>query len=188
MLHRKTALVLVAHCKALEARGPIASLNAGRPGPALLLLALEGQASKAVTRPLPAQHQHPDGRRLSHGGSVSFNAADLDSEGIPVLEEPVNQDEGMMMPKDYPIAADDYGVTADEQRVDEPLAERVAREEPESIPGDGPTDADDRVLALVEASDSPAEEDGMAVADTAETGGDESPGSLSPEEAAIHLE
>ncbi len=116
------------------------------------------------------------------------NAADLDSEGIPVLEEPVNQDEGMMVPRDYPIAADDYGVTAGEQRVDEPLAERVAREEPESIPGDGPTDADDRVLALVEASDSPAEEDGMAVADTAETGGDESPGSLSPEEAAIHLE
>jgi len=39
------ALVLVAHCKALEARGPIASHSAGPPGPAALLLALEGRAS-----------------------------------------------------------------------------------------------------------------------------------------------
>jgi hypothetical protein len=31
------ALVLVAHCKALEARGPIASHSAGPPGPAALL-------------------------------------------------------------------------------------------------------------------------------------------------------
>ena len=51
--------MLVAHCKALEARGPIASHSAGPPGPAALLLALEGQASSAVTRRLPALHQHP---------------------------------------------------------------------------------------------------------------------------------
>jgi hypothetical protein len=53
------ALVLVAHCKALEARGPIASHSAGPPGPAALLLALEGRASVAVARRLPAPHQHP---------------------------------------------------------------------------------------------------------------------------------
>jgi hypothetical protein len=53
------ALVLVAHSKALEARGPIASHSAGPPGPAALLLALEGRASVAVARRLPAPHQHP---------------------------------------------------------------------------------------------------------------------------------
>jgi hypothetical protein len=57
------ALVLVAHCKALEARGPIASHSAGPPGPAALLLALEGRASVAVTRRLPAPHQHPHGHQ-----------------------------------------------------------------------------------------------------------------------------
>src|ERR1017187_1566046 len=46
-------------------------LNAGPPGPASLILALEGQASVAVTRRLPAQHQHPGGRRPGHGGPVS---------------------------------------------------------------------------------------------------------------------
>jgi hypothetical protein len=51
--------MLVAHCKALEARGPIASHSAGPPGHAALLSALEGQASSAVTRRLPALHQHP---------------------------------------------------------------------------------------------------------------------------------
>lgn len=45
--------MLVAHCKALEAHGPIASLNAGPPGPAELLLALEGRASTAVAQRLP---------------------------------------------------------------------------------------------------------------------------------------
>ena len=53
------APVLVAHCKALETRGPIASHSAGPPGPAALLLALEGRASVAVARRLPAPHQHP---------------------------------------------------------------------------------------------------------------------------------
>ena len=62
-VRRRQALVLVAHCKALEARGPIASHSAGPPGPAALLLALEGQASVAVTRRLPATHQHPHRHR-----------------------------------------------------------------------------------------------------------------------------
>ena len=51
--------MLVAHCKALEARGPIASHSTGPPGPAALLSALKGQASIAVTRRLPALRQHP---------------------------------------------------------------------------------------------------------------------------------
>ena len=58
--HPVTALMLDAHCKALEARGPIASLQhrAARPrgtpiGPHL------GQASTAMTRRLPASAPAP---------------------------------------------------------------------------------------------------------------------------------
>jgi hypothetical protein len=57
------ALVLAAHRKVLEARGPIASHSTGPPGPAALLLALEGRASVAVTRQLQALHQHPHGHQ-----------------------------------------------------------------------------------------------------------------------------
>src|SRR5437867_929087 len=60
---RRQALVLAAHCKALEARGPIASHSARPPGPAALLLALQGRASAAVARRLPALHQHPHERQ-----------------------------------------------------------------------------------------------------------------------------
>ncbi len=116
------------------------------------------------------------------------NAADLDSEGIPVLEEPVNEDEGMMAPRDYPVAADDYGVTATEQRIDEPLAQRVAREEPEILPGERGNDTDDQVPVLVASDDPAADEDDMAEADIEAADGRQPSGSLSPEEAAIHLE
>jgi hypothetical protein len=53
------ALLLVAHGKALEAHGPIASLNAGPSGPSELLLALEGRASLAVARRHRVQHPQP---------------------------------------------------------------------------------------------------------------------------------
>ena len=67
--------MLVAHCKALEARGPIASHIAGPPGPAALLLALEGRASVAVARRLPALRQHPHEPGTAHSGSVSTYTA-----------------------------------------------------------------------------------------------------------------
>jgi hypothetical protein len=67
----EAALVLVAHCKALEARGPIASHSAGPPGPAALLLALEGQASSAVTRRLPACTSILTDTSTTNSGSMS---------------------------------------------------------------------------------------------------------------------
>lgn len=75
------------------------------------------------------------------------NAADLDREGIPTLEEPVNVDEGMIPPGDSPRAADEFGTTAAEQRRGESLAQRDAQREPE-VGGatDGTTNAD-RMLA-----------------------------------------
>ncbi len=56
---------------------------------------------------------------------------EMDAEGIPDLEAPINQDEGQIPPRDYPQGVDEFGVTAAEERQEEPLAERVRREEPE---------------------------------------------------------
>lgn len=66
--------MLVAHCKALEARGPIASPSTPGPaGPAALLLALKERASEAVThRHRTRTGTHPQEPGTAHGGSVSF--------------------------------------------------------------------------------------------------------------------
>ncbi len=56
---------------------------------------------------------------------------EMDAEGIPDIEPPINQDEGQIPPRDYPQGADEFGVTAVEERLEEPIAERVLREEPE---------------------------------------------------------
>lgn len=60
----------------------------------------------------------------------------LDAEGIPDLETPSNDDEGIIPPGDTPIAVDEWGVTAAEERLDEPIAERVTREVPDLRPDD----------------------------------------------------
>lgn len=62
---------------------------------------------------------------------------DLEADGVPDLfEAPPGQDveldqEGMMAPGDRPVASTDYGTTVREELTDEPLAQRVRREEPE---------------------------------------------------------
>ena len=43
------------------------------------------------------------------------NDADLESEGVPGLKDPINEDEGLIPPRDYPQAVEDHGITADEQ-------------------------------------------------------------------------
>ena len=55
----------------------------------------------------------------------------MDAEGIPDLETPVNQDEGLIPPRDHPQAVEEFGTTAAEERATEPLADRVLREEPD---------------------------------------------------------
>jgi hypothetical protein len=70
--------------------------------------------------------------------------SDMDAEGIPELEDPINQDEGMIPPRDYPQGVEEFGITAAEERADEPLADRVLREEPdfdESTVGQAADDA-----------------------------------------------
>ena len=64
--------------------------------------------------------------------------SDLEQEGIPELqggypgelETGVSQD-GLVAPGDQPVGVEEFGTTAAEERQDEPLAARVAREEPD---------------------------------------------------------
>jgi len=67
---------------------------------------------------------------------------DLDAEGIPDLETPISDDEGIISPGDTPIAADEWGVTAAQERLDEPIAERVTREVPDLRANDIDLDLD----------------------------------------------
>ena len=64
----------------------------------------------------------------------------LEAEGIPEIDDPPPRrdiemnEEAIMVPRDYPIAAGDdpaYAVTAAEDRTQETIAERAEREEPD---------------------------------------------------------
>jgi hypothetical protein len=65
------------------------------------------------------------------GDPTYDNAADLDSEGIPVQDEPANDDEGIMVPRDHPRAESHWGTTANEERRGESVALRATQELPE---------------------------------------------------------
>lgn len=63
-----------------------------------------------------------------------------EDEGLPDLEDGTPEarwaedPQEMPLPGDEPVAADDYGVTAEEQRIDEPLGRRLSREEEDPAP------------------------------------------------------
>lgn len=118
----------------------------------------------------------------------------LDAEGIPNLETPINDDEGMIPPGDTPIAVDEWGVTAAEERLDEPIAERVTREVPDLRPNDIDLDgADDDDLRLEDGTTArfvdPADRDVSGYDDEkdviASLVGDD--GAPSAEESAMHI-
>jgi len=122
------------------------------------------------------------------------NSQHLDSEGIPDLETPLNQDEGMMPPGDRPKAADEFGVTAREERADEPLAERVTREV-RDVGGDDIDLRDaERTYDELEAREGRILEPGSEDVDMTDEEKDaigtlvgEDEGALSAEEAALHI-
>jgi hypothetical protein len=111
----------------------------------------------------------------------------LDAEGIPDLEGPLpgkaatgDPQEGTPPPSDHPAAAD-YGITAEEQSLDEPLDQRLGRELP-----DTEVRADDRSPVLV----APEDEELAATDDEQDLvarGTDAGTGGLSAEEAAVHV-
>lgn len=125
------------------------------------------------------------------------------------LSEVLDEDKlGGDYPPDEPVGAFEYGVTPMEQRVQEPIHERVEREVPEPMPEDEPdvdvgavgrlvapdagTGVDDEAQALADDVDRIAGDD-LPVGDVGS--GDtttydvvtERSGDLSAEEAAVHL-
>ena len=121
----------------------------------------------------------------------------LDAEGIPDIETPLNDDEGIVPPGDTPIAADEWGVTAAEERIDEPIDQRVTRELRDLSPDD--IDLEDADLGYGELGEGdplgghlvePGGEDvdrydGEKDAIASLIGDDDS--ALSAEEAALHI-
>jgi hypothetical protein len=73
-------------------------------------------------RPLPEEEGIPD---YADDTSTAYDDAD----------RPRFRDSPAALPADEPRAVEEYGVTAAEQRHREPLAERLAREEPDIPPG-----------------------------------------------------
>jgi hypothetical protein len=67
-----------------------------------------------------------------------------EDEGLPDLEDGTPEarwaedPQEMPLPGERPTAADDYGVTADEQRTEEPLDRRLSREEADAEPDTEP--------------------------------------------------
>jgi hypothetical protein len=115
--------------------------------------------------------------------------SDMDAEGIPDLETPINQDEGLIPPRDHPQGVEEFGITAAEERGDEPLADRVLREEPDFDEGDVARAADDAIEGqLVDAGSADVEglDDEKDVVAT-EVSGDDERIAPSAEEAAMHI-
>ena len=111
---------------------------------------------------------------------------EMEAEGLPEVEDqPPGIDvetavEGMMPPRDYPVAATDYGTTAAEEAVDEPLSSRVQREQPDVFRAD--TEPVGRLVSPD--ADTNLDEEAAELADQErdDTGG------LTAEEAAMHIE
>ena len=75
--------------------------------------------------------------------TASDPAGELDAEGVPEEDLPPGMAgtggdyEEIAAPRETPGPSVDYGTTAAEQRLEEPLAMRVAREEPDVSPAGG---------------------------------------------------
>jgi hypothetical protein len=109
-----------------------------------------------------------------------------EDEGLPQLDPALpskeatgDAQEGLVLPRDEPRAADDHGTTAEEQREGEDLGDRLDREEPE---GEG---ADRRQAGrLIEEHEGLDDHEKDEVAEEAR----EDTEGLSAEEAAVRVE
>lgn len=129
----------------------------------------------------------------------------FEEEGLPGSEDGLpgkritgDAQDGMVPPHDYPLAVDEYGITAEEQSLGEPLDLRLSREEPDvtaaaDLPADEsegsdspyPEDADQRVGRIVDADQgarTDTEKDSVGYDVGTDTGG------FSAEERAMHIE
>ena len=109
---------------------------------------------------------------------------ELEQEGIPDLQGG-DPEGGIIPPRDYPQGATEYGTTAEEAHRGEPLAIRLAREEPE-ISVDDEVGADAQAGRLVDTDldvGAADDEDELLATDI---GADDT--AFSAEEAAMHIE
>lgn len=116
---------------------------------------------------------------------------ELEADGVPDLfEAPPGQDveleqEGMIAPGDQAGASVDYGTTAREERIDEPIAERVRREQRDFGSGDlGHADEEPLAPRMV-AEDTDV--DSVDTEDDAIALGSDDVAGLSAEESAMHV-
>jgi hypothetical protein len=119
-------------------------------------------------------------------------------DGLPGKWITGDAQDGMVPPHDYPVAVDEYGVTAEEQALGEPLDLRLSREEPDvtaaaDVPADEsagsdspyPEDPEERVGRIVdidEGAHTDTEKASVAYDVGTDTGG------FSAEERAMHIE
>jgi len=111
---------------------------------------------------------------------------DPEAEGIPAIDDNPpgidgdNDVEGMIVPGDTPMGADEWGTTSREEQYDEPLAQRVLREQPDVEPGA----RDDGLGRIVEPDQGMVDFDKERDPIGTMTGDD---AGLSAEEAAMHI-
>jgi hypothetical protein len=119
----------------------------------------------------------------------------LEEEGIPDQSDALpskritgDAQEELEPPRDYPIAVDDYGTTAAEQRAGEPLDLRVEREQPDITTATTdqpyPDDSDRPVGRLVADREGGTNKDQDLEAHSVGSDG----GGYAPEERAMHEE
>lgn len=123
------------------------------------------------------------------GNFPNEHAHELDEEGIPDLETPVNVDEGMIPPRDHPQGAEEFGVTAAEERADETLEQRSRRLQPDFDESSVAEAADEaagiggRLIERGSEDVDAVDDEKDSVADL----GDDDGAALSAEEAAMHI-
>lgn len=69
---------------------------------------------------------------MTNASDPQDTAEALDADKLPGSED--DPTAGAEFPPEQPLGAEEYGTTPGEATVDEPLAERVQREEPEQRP------------------------------------------------------
>jgi hypothetical protein len=149
-------------------------------------------------------------RQMTHPHPDPDPYSEFEQEGIPDLEDSYPEREWTQdpqrapLPRDEPVALDDFGTTAEEQREGEPLDARLRREQPDPALGDlhrrieDESDTAERDFDPVRENETPrragriVEEDEGVRADTekdavaGEVGPDR--GGFSPEEQAMRIE
>lgn len=112
----------------------------------------------------------------------------LEDEGIPDLQDGYPEQEWAEdpqqapVPGDEPMAVDDYGTTAEEQREGEPLDGRLRREQPDT----GRPETDPTLAGRLVQQDEGVREDTESQETATDVGADT--GGFTAEESAMHVE